>query len=123
MDRVITTKFNVGDTVYAISIGKSKTESAECSFCNGSKTVVGADKSSLHCPKCLGSGVFTPPYKYMYKVDKIPHNIVRIKIDIDDGGLDTYYYLHWDDDEGYGEGDLFSALEEAEKFSEDKGFW
>lgn len=49
-------KYNIGDVI-KYRTTNTTTETAPCTFCNGSKTIQGHDNSVLPCPRCNGTGI------------------------------------------------------------------
>ena len=108
----ITTKYNIGDSVYPLSHGDYIKK--QCETCHGEKNIdveINSSKRLLDCPDCEGTGIIS-----VWHDDWRSHEMKelwKIQIDITIIGEKInywFYCLDW-----FKESEIFSTKAEAEK--------
>ena len=114
----LTTKFNLGQTVYPINCYSEKIIET-CAVCNGSKNITLVDDESYRCPKCYGNGNLTSYGANIYHVGEAT---MIGKVDVEkyfkpNKGDDRIKYMLYSTGIGSGtlwdEKDIFATEEDA----------
>ncbi len=108
-------KFGIGDKVYLIA-RLSKSEIMPCTFCDGTRSLTGKDKTKCKCPVCEGTGELTKYSDLEYSVlDSVTISYITLRVGA--RGQDEVYLMEEGEicrKHSFGPAELFATKEEAQ---------